>query len=83
MSASAADASDSLSRLIPSRVARGFFLAVVSGLFFNCLNISAKELVSELPPLFVSWGRWLAGIAFIAPYMLWRAGPSGMRTRDM
>ncbi|HKH68196.1 MAG TPA: DMT family transporter [Reyranella sp.] len=83
MSASAADAPDSLSRLIPSRVARGFFLAVVSGLFFNCLNVSAKELVSEMPPLLVSWGRWLAGIAFIAPYMLWSAGPSGMRTRDL
>ena len=83
MSAPVLDAPDSLSRLIPSRVARGFFLAVVSGLFFNCLNISAKELVSELPPLLVSWGRWLAGIAFIAPYMLWRAGPAGMRTRDL
>lgn len=76
------DASDSLSRLIPSRVARGFFLAVVAGLFFNFLNASAKELASEMPPLFVSWGRWLAGIALIAPYMLWRTGPSGMRTRD-
>ena len=76
MSAPVLDAPDSLSRLIPSRVARGFFLAVVSGLFFNCLNISAKELVSELPPLLVSWGRWLAGIAFIAPYMLWRVGPA-------
>src|SRR4030095_10555826 len=74
---------DSLSRLIPSRVARGFFLAVVSGLFFNCLNVSAKELVSELPPLLVSWGRWLAGIAFIAPYMLWRVRPNGRRARAL
>ena len=51
MSAPVLDAPDSLSRLIPSRVARGFFLAVVSGLFFNFLNASAKELASEMPPL--------------------------------
>ena len=31
MSAPVLDAPDSLSRLIPSRVARGFFLAVISG----------------------------------------------------
>ena len=74
MSAPAIDAPDSLSRLIPSRVARGFLLAVVSGLFFNFLNASAKELASEMPPLYVSWGRWIAGIALIAPYMLWRVG---------
>ncbi|OFX03374.1 MAG: hypothetical protein A3D94_11795 [Alphaproteobacteria bacterium RIFCSPHIGHO2_12_FULL_66_14] len=77
------DAPDALSRLIPSRVARGFFLAVVSGLFFTCLNVSVKELASEMPPLYVSWGRWVAGIVLIAPYMYWRVGPEGMRTRDM
>ena len=79
MSAPALDAPDSLSRLIPSRVARGFFLAVVSGLFFTFLNASAKELAGEMPPLFVSWGRWIAGIAVIAPYMLWRVGLAGHR----
>ena len=83
MSAPAIDAPDSLSRLIPSRVARGFLLAVVSGIFFNFLNASAKELASEMPPLYVSWGRWIAGIALIAPYMLWRVGLKGMRTRDL
>jgi drug/metabolite transporter (DMT)-like permease len=83
MSAPVLDAPDSLSRLIPSRVARGFVLAVVSGLFFNFLNAAAKELVSDMPPLLVSWGRWIAGIAFIAPYMLWRVGLRGMRTRDL
>ena len=83
MSAPVLDAPDSLSRLIPSRVARGFFLAVVSGIFFNFLNASAKELASEMPPLYVSWGRWIAGIALIAPYMLWRVGLKGMRTRDL
>lgn len=83
MSADAANAPDSLSRLIPSRVARGFFLAVVSGIFFTFLNASVKELASEMPPLYVAWGRWVAGIALIAPYMLWRTGLAGMATRDL
>jgi drug/metabolite transporter (DMT)-like permease len=83
MSAPALDAPDSLSRLIPSRVTRGFFLAVVAGLFFNFLNISAKELASEMPPLLVSWGRWIVAVGLIGPYLLWRVGPSGMRTRDL
>ena len=83
MSAPVLDAPDTLSRLIPSRVARGFFLAVVSGIFFNFLNGSVKELAGEMPPLFVAWGRWVAGVALIAPYLLWRVGMDGMRTQDM
>lgn len=83
MSAPAADAPDALSSLIPSRTVRGFFLAVVSGLFFTLLNVSVKELASEMPPLFVSWGRWLGGIALIAPFMLWRVGWAGMKSHDM
>jgi drug/metabolite transporter (DMT)-like permease len=83
MSAPAVDFSDSLSRLIPSRVARGFFLAVVSGLFFNFLNGAVKELAGEMPPLYVAWGRWIAGIVLIVPYLLWRVGWAGMGTRDM
>ncbi len=83
MSAPTVDAPDSLSHLIPSRVARGFFLAVVSGLFFTFLNASVKELASEMPPLFVAWGRWVAGIAMVAPYLLWRVGFAGMSTQDM
>jgi len=83
MSAPAADAPDALSSLIPSRTVRGFFLAVVSGLFFPLLNVSVKELASEMPPLFVSWGRWLGGIALIAPFMLWRVGLAGMKSHDM
>jgi len=83
MSAPAADAPDALSSLIPSRTVRGFFLAVVSGLFFTLLNVSVKELASEMPPLFVSWGRWLGGIALIAPFMLWRVGLAGMKSHDM
>ncbi len=83
MSAPTADAPDALSHLIPSRVARGFFLAVVSGLFFTFLNASVKELAGEMPPLFVAWGRWLAGVALIAPYLMWRVGFAGMATQDM
>ena len=74
---------DQLSRLIPSRIARGFFLAVVSGLFFNFLNAAVKELASEMPPLYVAWGRWIAGISFIAPWVMWRVGLGGLRTHDL
>ncbi|MFO1162534.1 MAG: DMT family transporter [Reyranellaceae bacterium] len=74
---------DSLARLIPSRTARGFALAVVSGIFFNFLNGSVKELAGEMPPLFVAWGRWIAGLAVITPWLLWRTGLPGLRTRDL
>ncbi len=83
MSAPAADAPDALSHLIPSRVARGFFLAIVAGLFFNFLNGAVKELATDMPPLYVAWGRWIGGIVLIAPYLLWRVGLDGMRTRDL
>ncbi len=83
MSAPTADAPDALSHLIPSRVARGFFLAIVAGLFFNFLNGAVKELATDMPPLYVAWGRWIGGIVLIAPYLLWRVGLDGMRTRDL
>jgi drug/metabolite transporter (DMT)-like permease len=83
MSVPAIDAPDALSRLIPSRVARGFFLAVVSGLFFTLLNVSVKELAHEMPPLFVSLGRWIFGVVLIAPFLWWRVGLAGMRTHDL
>ena len=83
MSAPAIDAPDALSHLIPSRVARGFFLAIVAGLFFNFLNGAVKELATDMPPLYVAWGRWIAGIALVAPYLWWRVGIDGMRTHDM
>ncbi len=82
-SAPAIDAPDAVSRLMPSRVARGFFLAVVSGLFFTFLNAAVKELASEMPPLFVAWGRWISGVALIGAYLLARVGLWGMRTQDM
>ena len=83
MAAPAIDAPDALSHLIPSRVARGFFLAIVAGLFFNFLNGAVKELATDMPPLYVAWGRWIAGIALVAPYLWWRVGIDGMRTHDM
>jgi drug/metabolite transporter (DMT)-like permease len=83
MSAPAIDAPDALSRLIPSRVVRGFVIAVVSGLFFTGLNASVKELAGEMPPLFVSWGRWIAGLVVIVPILLWRWGIRGLATRDL
>jgi drug/metabolite transporter (DMT)-like permease len=74
---------DALARLIPSRVARGFAVAVISGVFFTGLNASVKELAGEMPPLLVSWGRWLAGIAVILPIVLWQGGIAGLATRNM
>lgn len=83
MTAPVVDTSDSLSRYIPSRTIRGFGLAVVSGIFFTFLNGSVKELASEMPPLFVAWGRWVAGVVLIAPWIFWRAGLAGMKTQDL
>ncbi len=80
---SVVDQSDALSRLIPSRVARGFAVAVISGLFFTGLNGSVKALTHDMSPLLVSWGRWLAGIAVILPIVLWQAGIPGLRTRSL
>ena len=79
----ALDPPDTLSRWIPSRVARGFFLALLSGLFFTFLNASVKELASDMPPLLVAWGHWLSGVALIGAYLAWRVGLAGMRTQDM
>lgn len=83
MSVPALDMPDALSRLIPSRTARGFAVSILSGLFFTLLNTSVKELTHELPPLFVSWGRWVSGIALIAPFMLWQGGVAGVATRNL
>jgi drug/metabolite transporter (DMT)-like permease len=74
---------DKLSHPVPSRAVRGFVFAVLSGLSFTFINAAGKELASELPPLCVAWGRWIAGVAFIAPYVLWTVGAAGMRTADL
>ncbi len=83
MSAPALDAPDALSGLIPSRIVRGFVVSILSGIFFTLLNASVKELTHELPPLFVSWGRWLTGVVLVAPFMLWRGGVAGLATRNL
>src|SRR4051812_42184178 len=36
-----------------------------------------------MPPLLVSWGRWLAGIAVILPIVLWQDGVAGLGTRSL
>ncbi|TWT04097.1 DMT family transporter [Reyranella sp. CPCC 100927] len=67
-------------RLMPSPMARGLLLAVIAGIFFQCLNATVKMLVAELPPLFVAWGRWTAGLLMIAPFLLAGAGLAAVRT---
>lgn len=83
MSAPALDPPGTLSKLIPSRVTRGFLLAVVSGFLFTGLNVAVKELASEMPPLFVAWGRWVSGVTLIGAYLVARVGLRGTRTQDM
>jgi drug/metabolite transporter (DMT)-like permease len=67
---------------LSSRAARGFLLALVAGLLFQCLNVTIKSLTLELPPMLVAWGRWITGILVIAPFML-RSGFAGLRTKDL
>lgn len=77
------DGPDALSRLIPSRVARGVLLALLSSVFFTFTNAAVKELAHEMPPLYVAWGRSLAALLVIAPCVLWQAGVAGMRTNAL
>lgn len=67
---------------LPSRAARGFLLALIAGLLFQCLNVTIKSLTHELPPMLVAWGRWITGILVIAPFVL-RSGLAGLRTQDL
>lgn len=69
-------------RPLAARAAQGFLFALVAGVIFQCLNVSVKALAHELPPLLVAWGRWLTGLALIAPFVL-RDGMQGLRTRDL
>ncbi|QQS14046.1 MAG: DMT family transporter [Rhodospirillales bacterium] len=70
-------------RLVPSPTLRGLVLAVVSGVFFQCLNGTVKHLVVELPPMMVSWSRWTAGLLMILPFMLASGGVAGLRTTQL
>lgn len=67
---------------IASRAARGFLLALLAGVVFQCLNVTVKALVHELPPMQVAWMRWIMGIVCIAPFAL-AAGPGAIHTRDL
>ena len=51
---------------------RGFMLALAAGVVFQCLNVSVKQLVHELPAMQVAWMRWIAGLLCIGPFMLMR-----------
>ena len=37
--------------------ARGFLLAFLAGVIFQCLNVTVKLLTHELPPMQVAWMR--------------------------
>ncbi|MGE0423746.1 MAG: DMT family transporter [Reyranellaceae bacterium] len=73
---------DLLERLIPSRAARAFSFAILAGTFFQALNATVRHLTMELPPLEVSWGRWIAGLLFTAPFLL-RGGLASLRTSQL
>ena len=65
-----------------SRAARGFLLALLAGIVFQCLNVAVKALVLELPPMQAAWMRWIAGIFCITPFAL-AAGRGAIHTRDL
>ena len=67
---------------IRSRAARGFLLALASGLVFQCLNVAVKALVHELHPMQAAWMRWISGILCITPFAL-AAGRSAIHMRDL
>lgn len=68
--------------LIAARAARGFLIFVLAGAVFQCLNVTVKALVQELPPMQVAWMRWIMGIVCITPFAL-AAGPGAIHTRDL
>jgi drug/metabolite transporter (DMT)-like permease len=71
-----------MTNALPTRAARGFLLALASGVAFQCLNVTLKVLVHELPPMQVASMRWIAGILCIAPFAL-AAGRGAIHTRDL
>jgi drug/metabolite transporter (DMT)-like permease len=74
---------DAFARLVPSPTARGMVLAIIAGIFFQGLNATIKLLVADLPPLFVAWARWTAGLAMIAPFLVAAAGLAALGTRHI
>jgi len=67
---------------LSARTTRGLLLALAAGVAFQCLNVTVKALVHELPPMQVASMRWIAGILCIAPFAF-AAGPGAIHTRDL
>lgn len=65
---------------LSQRAVRGFLLALAAGLAFQCLNVTIKAMVADLPPMQVAWMRWLTGILCIAPFAL---AARAIHTRDL
>jgi drug/metabolite transporter (DMT)-like permease len=61
---------------------RGFLIAIAAGVVFQCLNVTVKQLVHELPAMQVAWMRWIAGMLCIGPFVLAR-GFAGLHTGDL
>jgi drug/metabolite transporter (DMT)-like permease len=61
-----------MTSILASRTLRGFVLALAAGVVFQCLNVTVKQLVHELPAMQVAWMCWLAGLLCIGPYVLAR-----------
>ena len=67
---------------LSARTTRGLLLALAAGVAFQCLNVTVKALVHELPPMQAAWMRWIAGILCITPFAL-AAGRGAIHTRDL
>jgi drug/metabolite transporter (DMT)-like permease len=56
-------------------------LIVASTLFFSAGDIAAKLMMATLPPVQVTWMRYVVFLALIAPAALAAQGPSALHTR--
>jgi drug/metabolite transporter (DMT)-like permease len=74
--------SPSMKATFAPRAARGFLLALLAGLVFQCLNVTIKAMVLELPPMQAAWLRWITGILCIAPFAL-AGGAAAIHTREL
>ena len=71
-----------MTNALSTRATRGFLLAIAAGVAFQCLNVTVKALVHELPPMQAASMRWIAGILCIAPFAF-AAGRGAIHTRDL
>jgi len=70
-----------MANLLATTATRGFLLALAAGVAFQCLNVTVKSLVHELPPMQAASMRWIAGILCIAPFAF--GGRDAIHTRDL